>query len=359
MRGPLHALHEALGARFVEFSGYDMPVMYTSIKEEHARVRDAVGLFDVSHMGNLTIEGPGAQALLQRCTPSLPEKLKPGRGVYTVITADDGTILDDTIYMRASDDRFLMVPNAGQNAPIAAHLERHAADVDGAVTITDQTADTAILALQGPNAPRTLARVTQEVPPTPRNATHHREIDGAEARITTTGYTGETGYEIFCPAKDAEKVFRTLMEEGDQDGILPIGLGARDTLRLEMGYALAGHEFKGGRTPLEAGLGWTVKWDHDFVGKDALVAQKEAGDHDRLVGLKVTGRGIPREDHPVLADGQRVGIVTSGTLSPTLGHGIALAYVPPSHAAPGTRLQVEIRGKGIEAEVVKPPFLKR
>lgn len=359
MRGPLHDLHERLGARFVPFAGFDMPVMYSSIKEEHARVRDAVGLFDVSHMSNLLIQGDGAEALLQRCTPSLPEKLKQGRGVYTCITADDGTILDDTIYTRDGDG-FRMVPNAGMNELIANHLKKHAADVDGAVEVIDESRDTAILALQGPRAPDTLARATDEVPPTPRFATHGRQIEGVPVRVATTGYTGESGFEVFCPADSAPAVFEALLEEGAEHGILPIGLGARDTLRLEMAYALAGHEFKGGRTPLEAGLGWTVKWDHNFVGKEVLVAQKESGHYDRLVGLKITGRGIPREEYPVLdTTGAAIGTVTSGTLSPTLGYGIALAYVPAVHAAVGTSLAVEVRGKPVAAEVVKTPFLKR
>ncbi|MBW3583030.1 MAG: glycine cleavage system aminomethyltransferase GcvT [Euryarchaeota archaeon] len=360
LKGPLHDLHARLGARFVGFGGFEMPVQYSSIKEEHEAVRTHVGLFDVSHMSNLRIEGPGAEALLSRTTVSDAAKLKVGRGVYTAVLRDDGTILDDTIFYRMADDSFYLVPNAGLNEAVRAALEAHADDVEGDVTVTDVSRATCIFALQGPDAPAVLKAAGADVPDTPPFRIHEAQVDGAVCQVATTGYTGETGYELFVSEERGPEVFEALLDAGKVHGIEPVGLGARDTLRLEMGFALAGNEFEGGRTPLEAGLGWAVKWDHDFVGKEALVRQKETDDHDRLVGLELSGRGIARHGYAVLdGSGQQVGIVTSGTLSPSLDTAIALAYVRPGQAAPGTEVAVDVRGRPVAATVAKTPFLKR
>ncbi len=360
MRGPLHELHEHLGARFVDFSGFEMPLRYTTIKEEHQAVRERAGLFDVSHMGNLRIDGEEAARLLTQATVARVDRLQEGRGVYTVICDEQGRIQDDTIVYRFEGDRYYMVPNAGKNDAITDHLRRLAEKEKLQVNITDASRETCIFALQGPRAPQILEATGAKTPETPRFRLHTREIAGQLVWVATTGYTGETGYEFFVDARSGVETYRRILLGGEDLGIRPVGLGARDTLRLEAGLALAGNEFEGGRTPLEANLGWTVNWDHDFVGKAALQEQKEAGTHDRLVGLKMTGRAVARSHYPVLdEDGARIGVVTSGTKSPTLGESIAMAYVPPTHKAPGTRVQVEVRSKAHEAEVVKMPFLKK
>ncbi len=360
MRGPLHDLHVGLGAKFVEFSGYDMPVSYRSIKEEHEAVRNGVGLFDVSHMGNVRIDGEGAAALLDRCTVSDPYRLEVGHGVYSVLLDYDASIIDDTIFYRVGDEAFYMVPNAGKHQRIANWLRVQADEITRNVDVYDESLETCIFALQGPKAPDTLKRAGAGVPDSPRFRIHEAKVDGVDVRIATTGYTGETGYELFVPVSDGERVFRALLDAGTRHDILPIGLGARDTLRLEMAYALAGHEFEGGRTPLEAGLSWTIKWDHEFIGKARLIEQKQRKDYARLVGLEVTGRGIAREGYAVLdGSGEPIGKVTSGTQAPTVGKAIALAYVDPGHAKKGTELAVEVRGKPVDAVVVATPFLKR
>jgi aminomethyltransferase len=360
MRGPLHELHERLGARFVDFSGFQMPVQYSSIKQEHEAVRERAGLFDVSHMGNLRIDGPGAARLLDHATVSRIEDLKEGHGVYTVILSDDGHIKDDTIVYRFEQDRYYMVPNAGQNESTAEHLRALAEHLDLKVNITDASRETCIFALQGPAAVKILEEAGAPTPENPRFRLHTRELAGQLVWVATTGYTGETGYEFFVDARSGQEVFERLLMAGEADGIRPAGLGARDTLRLEAGFALAGNEFEGGRSPLEAGLAWTVNWDHDFVGKEALLKQKEARPKERLVGLKMLDRAIARAHHPVQdEEGEPIGTVTSGTKSPTLGDGIAMAYLDRAHAKKGTQVQVEIRGKTHPAEVVKMPFLNR
>lgn len=360
MRAPLHELHERLGARFVDFSGFEMPLRYDTINKEHEAVRERAGLFDVSHMGNLRLDGPDAGTLLAKATVSRLDKTKQGRGVYTAILDENGHIMDDTIVYRFEEDRYYMVPNAGKNEPIAEHLRSIAEKDKLDVNLTDASRDTCIFALQGPRSEPILEAAGAPTPLTPRFRLHTREIAGQVVWIATTGYTGETGYELFVDARSGPEVFQRLLMAGEDHGILPVGLGARDTLRLEAGLALAGNEFEGGRTPLEANLGWTVNWEHDFVGKTALETQKEKGDHDRLVGLKMLDRAVARTHYPVLDEtGTQVGVVTSGTKSPTLGDSIAMAYVPPAHAKPGTRVQVEIRGKAHPAEVVKMPFLRK
>ena len=348
LRTPLYDVHAAAGATFVEFAGYDMPVHYGSIKDEHVAVRTGVGLFDVSHMSNLWVEGPQAAAALARTTPTNPTAVPIGKGKYTVFLRPDGTILDDTFYFHVAPARYFVIPNAGMNKPVADHLRSN-----GAALVKDETPDWFILALQGPKAKDVLAAASTDAAP----KFHHiapMTIGGVACLASGTGYTGEKGVELYGPARDAAKVWKALMAAGAPHGIRPIGLGARDTLRLEKGYCLAGHEFEGGRTPLEAGLEWTMDWTGDFLGKTALERQKAAGVHDRLVGL-VMERGIPRQGYRVLQDGAVRGIVTSGTQSPSLGKGIALAYV--RDAAVGADVAVEVRDKAMPAIVTKTPFV--
>jgi aminomethyltransferase len=348
LKTPLYDWHAAHGATFVPFAGYDMPVHYGSIKEEHFTVRQAVGLFDVSHMSNLNLNGAGAAKALAKATPSQPAALPLGKGKYTVVLRPDGTILDDTIYFRTGPEHYTMIPNAGRNEEVAEHLRALGAHVE------DVTLETGIFALQGPKAREVLAAAALPGAQLPKF--HHivdLELAGIPCRASGTGYTGEKGVEVYVPAKHAVKVWQHILEAGKSHGIRPIGLGARDTLRLEKGYCLAGNEFEGGRTPIEAGLEWTMDWSGDFLGKARLQEQK-SGDHERLVGLRMD-RGIPRHGYEVHKDGKRIGTVTSGTLSPTLNVGIALAYV--RGAEDGDVVDVMIRDRPHPATVVKPPFV--
>ncbi|MEA3202915.1 MAG: aminomethyltransferase [Thermoplasmata archaeon] len=349
LRTALYPVHAAAGATFVEFAGYDMPVHYGSIKEEHAAVRTGVGLFDVSHMSNLWVAGPGAVAALARVTPTNPEAVPVGKGKYTVVLREDGTILDDAFYFRTEPERFFVIPNAGRNVAVAESLR-----APGKAAVEDVTQQWSILALQGPKAKEVLAAASSSAPPKFHHITS-MDLAGVQCLVSGTGYTGEKGVELYVPVQHSVKVWEHLMQTGKPFGIRPIGLGARDTLRLEKGYCLAGNEFAGGRTPLEAGLEWTMDWSGDFLGKARLLKQKEDPTMDRLVGLRQE-KGIPRHDYPIERSGTDAGKVTSGTLSPTLNVGIALGYVRGG-AEPGETLDVVVRGKPMPATVVKTPFI--
>jgi aminomethyltransferase len=349
LRTALYDLHAAAGATFVEFAGYDMPVHYGSIKEEHNSVRTAVGLFDVSHMSNLWLSGPGSLEVLAKVTPTDPAAVPVGKGKSTVFLREDGTILDDTFYFRAEPERFWIIPNAGRNVAVTEHLRAH-----GKAKVEDVTPQWSILALQGPKAKDVLAAASTSMPP----KFHHlatMDLAGVPCMVSGTGYTGEKGVELYIPAQQSTKVWQHLMQAGATFGIRPIGLGARDTLRLEKGYCLAGNEFAGGRTPIEANLEWTMAWAGDFLGKARLLAQKDDPTTDRLVGLRQE-KGIPRHDYPIERQGTDAGKVTSGTLSPTLNVGIALGYVRGG-AEIGEGLDVVVRGKPQAATVVKTPFV--
>jgi aminomethyltransferase len=350
LRTALHDAHSSLGATFVEFAGYDMPVHYGSIKEEHFAVRRDVGLFDVSHMSNLWVTGPAAAKALARVTPSDPAKVPVGKGKYTVFLNADGTILDDTFYFKLAEDRFYVIPNAGRNQAVASHV---AASTPG-VKVEDVTKQWSILALQGPKAKDVLAAASASQAP----RFHHiveMDVAGVKCMVSGTGYTGEKGVELYVPAQMSRAVWDHLLNAGAAHGIKPIGLGARDTLRLEKGYCLAGNEFEGGRTPIEAGLEWTMDWAGDFLGKQRLLRQKDDPTTDRLVGL-VQEQGIPRHGYKIERTGTDAGVVTSGTLSPTLNKGIALGYVRGG-ADPDESFEVVVRGKPMPATVVKTPFV--
>lgn len=353
LRSPIHDVHLELGGQMVPFAGYEMPVRYRGIQEEHVAVRSNAGLFDVSHMSNLWVRGPHAADALARVTTADTRVLKPGGTKYTTLLREDGTIIDDTYVFRLPD-AFHAVPNAGRNEEVARWIAEHTKG-----QVEDATRETCIFALQGPKAMAILQPLVDaslaELKPF-RCAL--ASVLGVRMLVSRTGYTGEDGFELFPPASQGAQVFRALLKAGSAHGLKPCGLGARDTLRLEKGYCLAGHEFEGGRTPLEAGLERFVHWDHDFIGQGALLAQRQRGDHERLVGLKVEDRGIPRQGCEVQRQGRKVGVVTSGTLSPTLKHGIALAFVEPASSAMGTRLDVVIRGAASPATVVELPFVK-
>ena len=355
MQVPLHARHAQLGARFVEFAGYEMPVMYTSILDEHAAVRQKAGVFDVSHMSNLWIRGKHATALVSKTVGTNPERIKPGRASYTVAMREDGSIIDDLIYYKFSEDEYHVIVNAGMNRIMTSWFQAHA---NPDTLVEDVSPEYCILAIQGPQA----RAIVDKAMPGPYGQTkkfHFTEfkVGKRKAFVAGTGYTGEDGVEVVAPNDEGKRIFDAVLEKGQAHGILPIGLGARDTLRLEKGFCLAGHEFAGGRTPLEAGLDWVVHEDHDFVGKEALAKQRASSEYERLVGLTVEDRQIPRQGYRILDDGAAVGLVTSGTMSPSLKRGIALGYVPASRSGVGTRLGIEVRGQAAACLVTKLPFL--
>jgi aminomethyltransferase len=358
LRSPLHDRHVAAGAKLVEFAGWEMPVQYEGVIGEHRAVRSAAGLFDVSHMGEFLVTGPAAEGLIQRLTPNDVSKLTPGRAHYSGLLTSEGTYIDDLLVYRLGDEEFLLVVNASNTAKDFAWLEEQ---LDGEVELADRSMDYALLALQGPKALEILQPLTETDLGAIR---YYRFADGVVAGssclISRTGYTGEDGFELYLPPADAAAVWDRLVDIGTPEGLVPAGLGARDTLRLEAGMALYGHEIDDTTTPWDAGLDWVVKLEKgDFIGRQALVAQKDAGTERRLVGFEVEGRGIARQGHAVISDGEKVGEVTSGTWSPTFEKALGMAYVPHSLAAPGTELALEVRGKLLTARVVELPFYKR
>lgn len=355
-RTPLHAEHLRLNAKMVPFAGYEMPVQYPGgITAEHKAVRTAAGLFDVSHMGEFMVRGPQALDFVQRITTNDASKLAVGQAQYSTMVNEQGMVIDDLLVYRFPD-HYMLVVNGANRAKDWAWASRHAAGFDA--RLTDESDDIALLALQGPKAPEILAKLTDADLDAIRYY-HFAEgtVDGRHAIISRTGYTGEDGFELYVGAADAAALWQTLLEAGAGEGLIACGLGSRDSLRLEMGMALYGNDLDEAHTPLEGGLAWVTKLDKgDFVGRDALKAQKEAGVTRRLVGFRLKERGFPRPHYPVSVDGNVVGEVTSGTLSPTLGEGIGMAYVPAELSKVGTEIGIVIRDQAIPAEVVKPPF---
>ena len=355
-RTPLSDEHAKLGGKLVPFAGFEMPVQYpTGITAEHRAVREAAGLFDVSHMGEFIVRGPQALDLVQRVTVNDASHAEVGQAQYSAMCLESGGIVDDLLVYRYAD-RYMLVVNASNLEKDWGWVNSHAAGLD--VELENVSDSTALLALQGPAARGVLAPL---VDVGLEGVTYYRfteaNVAGVPATIAGTGYTGEDGFELYVASADAVGVWRTLLQAGKGAGLVPVGLGARDSLRLEMGYALYGNELDAEHTPLEAGLAWITKLDKgDFVGRDALLAQKKEGIRRRLVGLVLGERAFPRRGYGILADGEPVGVVTSGTVSPSLGIGIAMGYVPAQRAAPGTKLQVDARGRALDAVVARPPF---
>lgn len=359
---PLNAVHKALGARMVPFGGWEMPVQYAGVIEEHLAVRERAGLFDVSHMGEIEVRGTDALALVQRLTTNDASRLVDGQVQYSALCYPDGGVVDDVTLYRSSATHFMFCVNASNVDKDFAWMQQvHGESGLTAATLANRSDEFAQLALQGPKAGAILARLTT-VPLASIGYYHFGQGDvaGVPTLISRTGYTGEDGFELYIPAAAAVALWNRLLEAGRADGLVPIGLGARDTLRLEKGYALYGHELSPQISPLEAGLGWIVKLEKsDFVGRDALQRQQSSGIPRRQVSLVMEERGIPREGYPVFAGDQQVGIVTSGTMSPTLKVGIALALVETSRVVPGGELLVGIRDRKLRAKIVKPPFVKK
>jgi len=359
---PLNAVHRRLGARMVEFGGWEMPVQYQGVIDEHLAVRGSAGLFDVSHMGEIEVKGPGALAFIQELAVNDAARLGNGQVQYSAMCYAHGGTVDDVTLYRFDAEHYMFCVNAANTDKDFAWMEEVLEEGGFAdVALRNVSDDFAQLALQGPAADAILARLT-DVDLSGIAFYHFYEglVDGVPTIISRSGYTGEAGFELYFAPAAAEQVWTALMEFGKEDDLVPAGLGARDTLRLEVKYPLYGHELSPEITPLEAGLGWITKLDKpSFVGRDALVRQKEQGLPRRLACLRMTEAGVPRAGYPVFAGEEQVGEVTSGTMSPCLRVGIALALLRPDCAAVGTPLRVGIRSRKVAAEVVKPPFVKK
>jgi glycine cleavage system T protein (aminomethyltransferase) len=366
-RTALHDRHAELGARLIEFGGWEMPVQYRGILEEHRAVRSRAGLFDLSHMGELWISGPAAGEGLAYALVSDPPRLTVGRAHYSMIVAPDGGIIDDLIVYRIAPDRFLVVPNAGNAQIVSREITERLRGFDAAVD--DATMRTSLLAIQGPRAAEILAPLTDvDLASLKYYSIAEGHAAGVPVWIARTGYTGEDGFELFVAWDDAPTAWERLLAAGADAGLVPAGLGARDTLRLEAGMPLYGNELGRDRNPFEAGLGRVVKLDKaaDFVGRGSLQEVAKSGPRRTLAGLVMRDRGIARHGYPVYARASgtgtadpAIGEVTSGTASPTLGVPIAMAYLPPDRGEPGTMVEVGIRDARAAAEVVPLPFYKR
>lgn len=357
---PLAARHEALGARMIDFAGWNMPVQYGSILDEHRAVRERVGLFDLSHMGELTVEGPEAGSALAAALVTDPPTLRVGRAHYSMICAPDGGILDDLIVYRLADDRFMVVANAGNATVVSDALAARLAGTRA--VLDDRSLATGLVALQGPRSVAVLTPLTDVELETLRYyAIAEGHVAGIPALVARTGYTGEDGFEVFVDTTRTVELWDALLDAVRVADGVPVGLGARDTLRLEAGMPLYGNELDRTTSPYDAGLGRVVKLEKtgDFVGRAALERIAAEGPRRRLVGLVIEGRGIARHGYPVHAGDRRSGVVTSGTQSPTLAVPIAMAYVDPADAEPDTRLDVEIRDARVPARVVPLPFYRR
>jgi aminomethyltransferase len=357
LQSPLHDRHEALGAKFAEFGGWLMPLEYTGVLQEHAAVRDGVGVFDVSHLGKALVRGPGAAAFVNASLTNDLGRIHPGKAQYTLCCDDDGGAIDDIIAYLRSDDEVFLIPNAANNDEVVARLS---AAAPPGVEVVNQHRDYAVLAIQGTRSDEVLMALGLPV--------GHEYMSfatgtlaGSEFSVCRTGYTGERGYELVVPSAAASDVWDELFRVGEQWNLRPCGLGARDTLRTEMGYALHGHELSRQISPVMGGVSWAVGWSKpEFWGKAALEAQRAGKTYRRLVGLKAAGRGIPRPGMTVLAGAsadEPVGELTSGTFSPTLRVGIGLALVDPSVQV-GDTVVVDVRGRREPFDVVKPPFLE-
>ncbi len=354
---PLYDRHVAAGARMVDFAGYLMPVQYKGIIEEHRAVRESVGLFDVSHMGEFTVRGEGALDFLQKITINDVSKLQVNQAQYTAMCYEDGGIVDDLIVYRQSD-HYLMIVNAGNLEKDWAWAQKYAGD---GVELQNESDATALMALQGRNAEAVLQSLTQtELGAVKFYWFANGQVSGVPAMIARTGYTGEAGFEIAVAANEAPKVWDAVLEAGEKFGIQPIGLGARDTLRMEMKYCLYGNDIDQTTNPIEAGLGWITKLDKgDFLGSAAISRAKESGLERKLVGMTIEGRNIGRHGYPILHEGEQVGEITSGTFSLSLEKSIAIGYVRTDLAKVGAELDVQIRKRTARATVIKTPFYQR
>jgi aminomethyltransferase len=359
----LNAVHRRMGGRMVDFGGWDMPVQYPAgTVEEHLRTRTHAGLFDVSHMGEIDVRGPEAISFINGLVSNDVTKLVDGQAQYSALTTPEGTVVDDLLVYRFDEEHLLLVVNAGTTVKDWEWIQSH--HVHEMVELKNSSADYCQIALQGPDALRILQTLT-ETPLEEIKYYHFRQgtVDNVPAIISRTGYTGEDGVEVYAAADKAEQLWNKMLEAGDYgtpEGVLPCGLAARNTLRLESAMALYGHEINETTTLLEANLGWICKLNKgDFIGRDALLKQKEEGIKRRLVGFEMTERGIARDDQDVLINNERLGLVTSGSPAPYLKKNIGMAYVPVEYANEGQQIQIDVRGRAVNAQIVKTPFYKR
>lgn len=360
LRTPLYDCHVEAKGRIVPFAGFEMPVQYVGVMEEHKAVRTAVGLFDVSHMGEVDVVGRRALEFVQHVTCNDAAKLVPGRAQYSGLMTRRGTFVDDLLVHKINDEHYFLVVNAANKDKDYAYLCAQTEEFDN-VEVNDRSADYAQIAVQGPFALQVLQRLT---PVQLQEIKYYRfvegKVDGEPALIARTGYTGEDGFEVYLDPIAAPGLWRKLLEVGRPEGIMPCGLGCRDTLRFEACMPLYGNDIDDTTTPYEAGLGWIVKLDKGgFLGRDVLARQQAEGIRRKLVGFAMTGRGIARHGYPIRHEGKAVGTVTSGSHAPTLGKALGMGYVPVELAAVGTEIEVEIRGQMVAAEVVEMPFYRR
>jgi aminomethyltransferase len=357
---PLHARHRASGARLVPYAGWEMPVEYSGITNEHLAVRTRAGLFDVSHMGEIEIAGKGALEAVQVISSNDASALKVGQAHYAGLLTPGGTFIDDMVVYRMAASHFMLVVNAANTSKDFAWIGEQVKRASDAAVV-DSSSRYALIAIQGPAARETLQPLTGvDLGGIRYYWFAHGEVAGARVTISRTGYTGENGYEIFVPPNMADRVWQALMESGRQADVIPCGLGARDTLRLEAAMRLYGNDIDESTTVLEAGLAWTVGWNKaGFIGRERLLEQKERGLERTLVGFEMVDRGIARQGYAVLRDGQVVGTVTSGTQTPFLKKAIGMAYVPLAQSAPGGPVDIDIRGRATRAQVVPLPFYTR
>ena len=357
-RTPFYGIHRQLGAKIVPFGGFEMPVQYSSIIEEHKAVRSGVGVFDVSHMGEFTVKGKNALAFLQRITVNDVAKLVPGQAQYSAMCYDNAGIVDDLLVYKIADDHFMVVVNASN---IDKDFQWMKAHVMPDVELRDDSDSIALLAIQGPKSQSTLQKLT---PVNLGSLQYYHfaqgSVGGIDMVISRTGYTGELGFEIYFPVAHAEKIWKAIFEAGKEFDIAPVGLGARDTLRLEMGFCLYGNDIDQTTNTLEAGLGWITKINKgDFIGKTVLEKAKAEGLGRKLVGIVIEEKAFPRHGYTIQSNGTSIGSVTSGTFSPSLEKGIALGYVTAASASVGNSLQIEVRGKAVPGKVAALPFLKK
>jgi aminomethyltransferase len=344
--------HKELGAKLIDFGGWDMPLQYTGVIAEHQAVRGAAGLFDVSHLGKLRLTGAAGGEALQRALTIDVLALEPGRATYSLVLTDTAGVIDDVFVYRIADEEWLVVPNASNVHAVADAIRAEGSDP------VDEWDRYSILALQGPESFPVFEKAFPGTGATDLKLYDWAPMDlyGTDALVARTGYTGERGFELYAPVEIAERAFTAMLDAG----ATPVGLGARDTLRLEMGFALYGHELSLDINPLEAGLGWAISWDTDFVGRDALSKVKADGPARKLFGFVARDKGVPRQGYPVRAGDAVIGEVTSGNHSPTLGRGIALALGPAETVpAVGTEVAIDARGRLVAGDIVKPPFFRR
>lgn len=358
-RTPLYDAHVKAGGKIVEFGGWEMPIQYAGIIDEHKRCRESAGIFDVSHMGEIDLQGPDAFKLINKLITNDASKLQLKQIIYSPMCYEDGGVVDDLLVYKMAEDHFYIVVNASNTDKDYDWFQKNAEGMD--VKMENISSQTVQIAVQGPKAESILQKLTDcDLAKIRYYWFDYGKVDGVDAIISRTGYTGEDGFEIYISPDYGIQVWDKIVEAGQSEGIVPVGLGARDTLRLEARLPLYGHEMSNEITPLEAGLNIFVKLDKEsFNGKEPLVKQKEEGLKRKLAGFEITGRGVPRSDYVIKKDGEEIGWVTSGSFAPSLNKNIGLALVKPEFASVGTVFEVDIRGKGIEAKVIKTPFYSR